>query len=94
VKTRLVALLLAAALPALPANSESVVLDVPTMDCGLCPITVRRALEKVPGVEKAKVEFERKSATVTFDPAKVEVSALVKATTEAGYPSSVRKSPK
>lgn len=66
-------------------------LDVKNMYCELCPITVKKSLEGVNGVSKAQVDFEHKTATVTFDPDKVTPDALVKATTNAGFPSSVRK---
>ena len=69
------------------AATKTVTLAVDNMTCAACPITVRKALEKVPGVAKAKVDLETKTATVTFDPAKTKVEALTRATTEAGYPS-------
>lgn len=69
------------------ATTKTVSLAVENMSCATCPITVRKALEKVPGVTKVKVDFDTKTATVTFDPAKADVEALTKATTEAGYPS-------
>lgn len=69
------------------AATKTVTLTVENMTCATCPITVRKALEKVPGVSKAKVDLDSKTATVTFDPAKAKVEDLTKATTEAGYPS-------
>jgi len=57
----------------------------------LCPITVKKALEKVPGVSQAQIDFQKKTATVTFDADKATAAGLVKATTEAGFPSAVRK---
>lgn len=75
------------ALAAEAAATETVTLAVENMTCAACPITVRKALEKVPGVAKAKVDFDSKTATVTFDPAKTRVEALTKATSGAGYPS-------
>lgn len=83
--------LLAAPLTALAAGAQTVVLDVQNMTCELCPITVKKALGKVNGVADAKVDFGAKTATVTFDPSKSNVGALVKATTEAGFPSKVRQ---
>ena len=89
--------LLAACAAALLATSSlgvtprTAVLDVRNMTCELCPITVRKSLEKVPGVAEAKIDFERKTATVRFDADKTSAAALVKATTDAGYPSTVRK---
>jgi len=69
------------------AATKTVTLAVENMTCAACPITVRKALEKVPGVAKVKVDLDTKSATVTFDPAKAKVEDLTWATTEAGYPS-------
>lgn len=69
---------------------QTVTLDVKNMTCALCPITVRKALEKVPGVASVKVDPETKSATVTFDPDLADASALVKAAAEAGYPSALK----
>jgi mercuric ion binding protein len=87
----LVAALLATPLAVLAAQPQTVVLDVQNMTCEVCPITVRKALDKVPGVAAIKVDFDRKTATVKFDPDRADVAALVKATTDAGYPSSAHK---
>ena len=72
---------------------ETVVLDVPGMTCSFCPITIRKALEKVPGVIKVESDFDSRTARVLFDPAKADVEALTRATANAGYPSTVRKAP-
>jgi periplasmic mercuric ion binding protein len=82
----LLAALLAVAGPALAAPRQ-VTLTVPTMDCDTCPITIRVALMKVPGVSRAVVSYARRNAKVTFDDAKTTVAALTKATEAAGYPS-------
>lgn len=73
------------------AENKTVVLDVPGMTCKFCPITIRKALNKVPGVIKATSEFESKTATVIFDPDKTNIEALTKATANAGYKSSLKK---
>jgi len=85
----------AAALLAPPAAAaqRTVTLDVPGMVCQMCPITVRIALQKVPGVEKAEVSLERKEAVVTFEDTKTGVDALLEATRNAGYPSSLKSGP-
>ena len=73
------------------AATKTVTLSVPGMTCSACPITVKKALSKVGGVVKSEVSFEKKEATVTFDDAKTSVNALLSATKNAGYPSSVKK---
>ncbi len=73
------------------AATKTVTLSVPGMTCEACPITVKKALSKVAGVEKAEVSFEKREAVVTFDDAKTNADALTKATANAGYPSSVKQ---
>ena len=73
------------------AAVRTVTLSVPTMDCPVCPITVKKALTKVDGVSKAEVDFDKRLARVTFDDSKTNVDALTKATTNAGYPSTLVK---
>lgn len=73
------------------ADPRTVTLSVPTMDCPVCPITVKKALSKVPGVSQADVNFEQREAIVTFDDAKTTAEALTKATKAAGYPSTVKR---
>ncbi|MEY2608883.1 MAG: periplasmic mercuric ion binding protein [Verrucomicrobiota bacterium] len=68
---------------------QTVTLDVQNMTCAVCPITVKKALEKVPGVTDAKVDFDKKTASISFDPDKASPAALAKATADAGYPSTV-----
>jgi mercuric ion binding protein len=93
-KRSLFAALALAAVAAAPqaslAEQKSVVLSVPSMNCEACPITVRKALEKVAGVEKVRATLEPPEAAVTFDDAKTSVQKLTEATKRAGYPSSVK----
>ena len=69
------------------AATKTVTLDVPGMTCAACPITIKKALNKVPGVSKIDFNLEKKQAVVTFDDTKTDTKVLVKATTDAGYPS-------
>ncbi|RUM51471.1 MAG: hypothetical protein DSY87_09465 [Methylococcus sp.] len=69
---------------------ETVILDVRNMDCPMCKITIRKALEKVDGVRQAKVDYDTRTARVRFDPGLTNVDALAQATTNAGYPSTLR----
>lgn len=74
---------------ALAAPPRTVTLQVRNMTCGTCPIVVRKALERVPGVSSASVDMDKKTATVIFDPDRVQSAALIEATTNAGFPASV-----
>jgi len=85
----LAALLAVLATPVLAAQ-QTVTLAVPGMSCAACPITVKKALSKVDGVDRAEVDYDKRQATVTFDDAKTDVATLTRATADAGYPSSVK----
>jgi periplasmic mercuric ion binding protein len=68
---------------------RTVTLSLPTMDCAVCPITVKKALSKVDGVNRAEVNFSTRQAVVSFDDSKTSAQALADATKAAGYPSTV-----
>lgn len=90
---KLAALVALAATLATPAWAavQTVTLSVPGMTCAACPITVKKALTKVEGVSQVDVSFDQREAVVTFDDAKTTVQKLTEATTNAGYPSSVKR---
>ena len=75
---------------AFAGTPKTVTLDLKNMTCELCPVTVRKALEKTPGVTKAQIDFARKTAVVNFDADLVNIAKLTDATTNAGYPSTAR----
>jgi mercuric ion binding protein len=85
------ALALLAIASAFAGAPQIVVLDVQNMICALCPITVKKSLQQVPGVSDATIDLEKKTATVRFDPDRTSAAALTKATTDAGYPSTVHR---
>ncbi len=85
----LASLLIVLPVAALAVTPQTAVLDVQNMTCSMCSITIRKALEKVPGVIDAKVDYDHKTATVKYDPNKASPPALVKATTNAGFPSTL-----
>ncbi len=76
------------------AAPRSVTLAVPGMNCAACPITVKKALSQVAGVQKVEVSYERREAVVNFDDATVAAPRLMQATADAGYPSTVKATAK
>lgn len=88
---QLLSILVLTCAPSTPvwAAEQTVTLSVPGMTCGVCPITVRKALDAVPGVEKVSIDETKKNAVVTFDDAKTNLPALTQATANAGYPSTI-----
>lgn len=83
------AIMLGGASMLVTAAPKTVTLAIPTMDCPVCPITIKKALSQVPGVSHADVNFGKRQAVVTFDDAKTQVGALTESTKNAGYPSTV-----
>jgi mercuric ion binding protein len=72
------------------AAEKTITLAVKNMYCADCPLIVRKSLESVPGVSRVVVSYKDKTAVVTYDDGTAEVSALTRATTNAGYPSAPR----
>lgn len=54
-------------LASIASTPQTAVLDVRNMTCELCSVTVKKSLEKVPGVSRARIDFAAKTAIVTFD---------------------------
>lgn len=73
------------------AAEKTVVLNVKNANCELCAPIVKKSLTRVKGVKAVEVkqadQMADPVATVTFDDAVTNVSALIAATTNAGYPS-------
>ena len=72
-----------------PNQQQTVTLNIENMTCAMCTVTIKRALQKVEGVQKVAVDYDAKTAEVTFDSHKTNSAALIKATTDAGYPGSL-----
>lgn len=73
------------------AKDVTVTLEVPSMNCAICPITVTKALEVVNGVQNVEVTFKDRLAVVIFDDEKINTGSLTKATKDAGYPSLIKQ---
>jgi Cu+-exporting ATPase len=66
-------------------KTETVTLSVNGMTCASCVATVEKALNRLPGVKTATVNFAIEKAIVEFDPKVSPVAALEKAVTDVGY---------
>lgn len=71
------------------ATKQMATFAIDNMTCALCPVTVRNAMQGVSGVQSVSVDFEQKTATVVFDPAVTDTTAIAAAATDAGYPAAV-----
>jgi Cu+-exporting ATPase len=63
----------------------SVTMGIKGMTCASCVASAEKALKGVKGVSDARVNLASEKATVDFDPALVDLAALEKAVTDAGY---------
>ena len=69
--------------------SRTVTLAVRGMTCGGCVLATRTTLTRLPGVTKADVSYERGTALVTYDPAKVTVARMIAAIRTLHYTATV-----
>lgn len=60
--------------------------SVPDVSCGHCKSSIEGALVPLDGVDKAEVNIEAKTASVSFDPDVVSEDAVRGAIEAAGYP--------
>ena len=92
-KTRILSLVLVLTVTAgvALAASRTVALDVQNMTCAACPLTVKKALEHVSGVQQVTVDYANKTATAQFDDTATAADKLTEATKSAGYPSTIRQ---
>jgi Cu+-exporting ATPase len=73
-----------------PAREANVVLEIQDMTCASCVRRVETALQAVPGVLEATVNFSNAQAHVRYLEGSLSVDALTGATTAIGYPARVR----
>jgi copper chaperone CopZ len=60
------------------------------LDCPACTIGIRNALQKVPGVQTASVDYDKSEARVMVNSENVDPRALVKAVESTGYKASLK----
>lgn len=73
------------------AESRTAVLTIPGMSCAACPLTIKMALTRIAGVTGMTFNVDSRQAIVHFDTSKTNVEALLSATGDAGYPSTLKE---
>ena len=69
------------------AESEATsTFDVENMTCGTCPISVKKAMNRVEGVKSVEIDFKTKKATVVYDSNVATADQIAAASTDVGYP--------
>lgn len=72
--------------------AQECTLKVDGMVCGACANRVQTVARRVDGVGEVVVSHERRSAHITYDPAKTNPVAIAKAISEhAGFKAEVKK---
>lgn len=72
------------------AALQSQTFAIEKMTCATCPITVKKAMQGVKGVNSVEIDFKTKTATANFDPAITDIATIAAASTNAGYPAKVQ----
>ncbi len=62
---------------------------IENMTCAACPITVRKAMSRVEGVESVAVDFKAKTATAIYDPQLADAATIGKASSAVGFPATL-----
>jgi len=88
--TTIITLILAANFVMASDNEQTVTFNVEKMTCATCPIAVRKAMQRVDGVKEVSVDFESKTATVTYDAIETTAVEIGTASENVGFPASVR----
>jgi periplasmic mercuric ion binding protein len=73
------------------AGERTAMLAVQNMNCATCPVAVKLALKRVPGVRDVRVDFSQKIAVVVFDDEKASAEKLAEASRLAGYPATIKE---
>ncbi len=64
------------------------------MTCDGCAVGVRMAVERLDGVQKAEVSYEKGQALVSYDPLKVNPKKIAAAIENLGYQAELRQDEK
>jgi mercuric ion binding protein len=72
------------------ADQQIIIQSVDGMTCQSCPYQVKRALKRVEGVVTASASLETREAEEVFDDAVTNIATLTEATTDAGFPSTLK----
>ena len=65
---------------------ENITLNAPDISCAHCVSTVEKAVGKVDGVQSVAADSDSREVIVTYDTSQTNLSAIVTALEDAGYP--------
>lgn len=65
--------------------AETYRIPIEGMTCSSCVAHITKAVRKVPGVERVRVDLATESATITLDPGRTSIREIGAAISMAGY---------
>ena len=65
--------------------SEEMVINTPTIQCGMCQKIIEVGLVKVDGVSNPKVDLKTKKTILFHDPEKINKKSIEKIVSDLGY---------
>ena len=66
-------------------GKSRIIVNIENIHCGDCALDIERSVEHLPGVLSAEVSYVLSSATVYYDPNRVEEDRIKRAITKPGY---------
>lgn len=65
--------------------SEKVVIKTPTVQCDMCKSRIEKYLSREPGISEVKVDYKKKTTTVTYLTDRNNIEQIKTAIANAGY---------
>ncbi len=66
-------------------KSVKVIINTPTIQCGMCQKTIEMGLGRITGITASKVDLETKTTTVAYNADKTDPDKIEKTISELGY---------
>ena len=64
---------------------ESITINTPTIQCGMCQATIEKGLSKLNGVSRSKVDLKSKTTVVSYSADKTNLDKIERAISDLGY---------
>ena len=64
---------------------ETISINTPTIQCGMCQKTIEMGLKKTEGVNKSIVDLETKTTKVIYNKDKIDLEKIEKVISDLGY---------
>ena len=65
--------------------SEEIIINTPTIQCGMCQKIIEVGLAKVDGISNPRVDLKTKKTVLLYNPEKINVKLIEKAVSDLGY---------